>query len=176
MNTLINFLIQTLNTLTKPPPSSASASTATTPTPKHPANSSTSASITTASTNGKSPARDSALPKLISDTQDWIGRVQPILDQQLLLLADTHRFHEGSERHSAQRDRPSVGAPSALTITTGPGWGRVVPPVTQPAGHSRGRVGLLAAQRRRPGGQPPHRGDNRPSAHHQRHNRRDANG
>jgi hypothetical protein len=27
------------------------------------------------------PARDSALPKFISDTQDWIGRVQPILDQ-----------------------------------------------------------------------------------------------
>ena len=27
------------------------------------------------------PARDSALPKFISDVQDWIGRVQPILDQ-----------------------------------------------------------------------------------------------
>ena len=27
------------------------------------------------------PARDGALPKFISDTQDWIGRVQPILDQ-----------------------------------------------------------------------------------------------
>jgi hypothetical protein len=27
------------------------------------------------------PARDSALPKFISDTQDWIGRVQPLLDQ-----------------------------------------------------------------------------------------------
>jgi hypothetical protein len=27
------------------------------------------------------PARDSNLPKFISDTQDWIGRVQPILDQ-----------------------------------------------------------------------------------------------
>jgi len=27
------------------------------------------------------PARDSTLPKFISDTQDWIGRVQPILDQ-----------------------------------------------------------------------------------------------
>jgi hypothetical protein len=27
------------------------------------------------------PARDSALPKFISDTQDWVGRVQPILDQ-----------------------------------------------------------------------------------------------
>jgi hypothetical protein len=27
------------------------------------------------------PARDSTLPKFISDMQDWIGRVQPILDQ-----------------------------------------------------------------------------------------------
>jgi hypothetical protein len=27
------------------------------------------------------PARDSTLPKFISDVQDWIGRVQPILDQ-----------------------------------------------------------------------------------------------
>jgi hypothetical protein len=27
------------------------------------------------------PARDSSLPKFISDVQDWIGRVQPILDQ-----------------------------------------------------------------------------------------------
>jgi hypothetical protein len=27
------------------------------------------------------PERDSTLPKFISDTQDWIGRVQPILDQ-----------------------------------------------------------------------------------------------
>jgi hypothetical protein len=27
------------------------------------------------------PPRDAALPKYISDTQDWIARVQPILDQ-----------------------------------------------------------------------------------------------
>ena len=27
------------------------------------------------------PARDSTLPKFISDMHDWIGRVQPILDQ-----------------------------------------------------------------------------------------------
>jgi hypothetical protein len=28
-----------------------------------------------------SPARDGGLPKLISDTQSWIGRAQPVLDQ-----------------------------------------------------------------------------------------------
>jgi len=28
-----------------------------------------------------SPARDQALPKFISDSQDWVKRVQPILDQ-----------------------------------------------------------------------------------------------
>jgi hypothetical protein len=28
-----------------------------------------------------SPERDNALPKFVSDTQNWVGRVQPILDQ-----------------------------------------------------------------------------------------------
>jgi hypothetical protein len=27
------------------------------------------------------PARDAAIPKYITDTQDWVGRMQPILDQ-----------------------------------------------------------------------------------------------
>ena len=27
------------------------------------------------------PARDAATPKFISDTQDWIRRIQPVLDQ-----------------------------------------------------------------------------------------------
>lgn len=29
-----------------------------------------------------SPVRDNALPKFITDTQDWVGQVQPILDQR----------------------------------------------------------------------------------------------
>ncbi|WP_317188931.1 hypothetical protein [Mycobacterium avium] len=28
------------------------------------------------------PARDAALPKFRSDTENWVGRIQPILDQQ----------------------------------------------------------------------------------------------
>ena len=30
---------------------------------------------------GGTPARDAAVPKFISDTQDWIGRIQPVLDR-----------------------------------------------------------------------------------------------